>query len=99
MELIQNHPHAWFHYLCYKRFIGNRTFSGVSDHEKSEISDHLGEYDSVLRKLFDTNTLSYMHPNIKRINDGLAGKNINVDDIMKVDLYKAVDDKLVLKNN
>lgn len=99
LELIQNHPHTWFHYLCYKRFIGNRTFSGVSDHEKSEISNHLGEYNSVLRKLFDTNTLSHMHPNIKRINDALSGKNINVDDIMKVDLYTAVEDKLVLKKD
>lgn len=96
-ELIQNHPHSWFHLLCYRRFIGSKTFVGVSDYEKTEISNHLGTHDSQLRKLFDMNTLSHMHPNIKRINEALSGKNINVDDIMKVDLYTAEDDKLVLK--
>ena len=96
-ELIQNHPHSWFHLLCYRRFIGSKTFVGVSDYEKTEISNQLGTHDSQLRKLFDMNTLSHMHPNIKRINEALSGKNINVDDIMKVDLYTAEDDKLVLK--
>ncbi len=62
------------------------------------IKEFLLRNDSQLRKLFDMNTLSHMHPNIKRINKALSGKNINVDDIMKVDLYTVEDDKLVLKN-
>lgn len=96
-DLIQNHPHSFFHMICYRRFIGNKTFVGVSDHEKTEISKQLGTHDSILRKLFDTNTLSHMHPNIKRINDALSGKDVNIDDIMKVDLYTVEEDKLILK--
>lgn len=97
-ELIQNHPHSWFHLLCYKRFVGNKIFGGVSDDDKVEISNHLGTHKSSLRKLFDRNTLSHMHPNIKRINDALSGKEVNIDDIMRVDLYTAENDHLVLCN-
>ena len=84
----------------YGDYLGDlhRQLSPFNDYEKTQISNQLGTYGSELRKLFDEDTLSDMHPNIKRINDALSGKNVDIEDIMKVDLYNCENGRLVEKN-
>ena len=90
-ELIENHPHTFFHRLAYKRFIGSQTFSKPSDLDKSRLAEELCTYNSDLRNIFDLNNYSSAHPNIKRINEFMKGENTTddiVDKILSVDIME-----------
>ncbi len=90
-ELIENHPHTFFHKLAYKRFIGSKTFSKPSDLDKARLTEELCTYDSELRNLFEMNNYSRVHPNIKRINEFMKGENTSddiVDKILSVDIME-----------
>ena len=101
-ELIENHPHAFFHKLAYKRFIGSQKFSKPSDLDKTRLAEELCTYNSDLRNLFESNNCSDGHQNIKLINKFMKGENTTddmIDKILSVDSVAEFPNDFVNKPN
>lgn len=99
-DMINNHPHSALHRLIYLRTVGNVNFMDIKDKMASDISEEMLTHGSELRKLFDMNTLSHLHPNIARINAVLESPQLIEklhDRIMTVDTFECCDDILIPK--
>lgn len=91
-DLIDNHPHSYLHHFMYRRVVGWNQFKDVDDIQKTQLALELCTHNSSLRSLFEKGTFMNRHPNIKRMEDFMSGKDTSKETIEKI---LSVDDYVI----